>query len=124
MDIAMAVSIAATIEDKLAKAFQPVRLVVQDQSDAHRGHAGAASRGETHFRIEVVSAAFEGLNRVARERRVQEVLAAELADRVHALSVSARTPAEDGAGASSGPGADVLGFRDARLKARKARKDR
>jgi BolA protein len=64
-------------------------------SDAHRGHPGAAGRSETHFRIEIVSAAFEGLGRLARERRVQQILAAELSDRVHALSVSARTPAED-----------------------------
>jgi BolA family transcriptional regulator, general stress-responsive regulator len=111
---------ATAIEDKLTRAFAPLRLVVQDQSDAHRGHAGASAKGETHFRVEVVSAAFEGLNRLARERKVQEVLASELAGGVHALSVSARTPAEAGA---SGPGADVWDFRDGQLKARKERKD-
>jgi len=108
------------IEDKLTRAFAPLRLVVQDQSDAHRGHAGASARGETHFRVEVVSAAFKGLSRLARERKVQEVLAAELAGGVHARSVSARTPTEAGV---SGPGSDVWGFRDARVQARKARKD-
>lgn len=111
---------ATAIQDKLNRAFAPLRLVVQDQSDAHRGHAGASARGETHFRIEVVSTAFEGLNRLARERKVQEVLAAELAGGVHALSVSARTPAEADV---SGSDSEVWGFRDAQLQARKARKD-
>jgi BolA protein len=99
--------VARTIEEKLAAALAPLRLAVEDQSDSHRGHAGAAGRTETHFRVEIVSAAFEGLNRVARERRVHEVLAAELSERVHALSISARTPAEDGANAPSGPGSEV-----------------
>jgi BolA protein len=119
----MAGPTAVAIEDKLTKAFQPLRLVVQDQSDAHRGHAGASARGETHFRVEVVSAAFEGLNRLARERKVQDVLSAELAGGVHALSVSARTPTEDGAPAPSQPGSEVWGFRDAQVQARKAKKD-
>lgn len=114
--------VARAIEEKLTATLAPVRLAVQDQSDAHRGHAGAAGRTETHFRVEVVSAAFEGLTRVARERRVQEILAAELADRVHALSVSARTPAEDRATASSGPGSEVWGFRDAQRETRKSAK--
>lgn len=114
--------VARAIEEKLTAALAPVRLAVHDQSDAHRGHAGAAGRTETHFRVEVVSAAFEGLNRLARERRVQEILAAELADRVHALSVAARTPAEDRPTAAPGPGSEVWGFRDAQRETRKAAK--
>jgi len=114
--------VARVIEEKLIAALAPARLAVQDQSDAHRGHAGAAGRTETHFRVEVVSAAFEGLGRLARERRVQEILADELSDRVHALSVSARTPAEDRPNAPSGPGSEVWGFRDAQREKRKAKK--
>lgn len=114
--------IARAIEEKLTAALAPLRLAVQDQSDAHRGHAGAAGRTETHFRVEVVSAAFESMGRVARERRVQDVLAVELSDRVHALSVSARTPAEDQPNAPSGPGSEVWGFQDARRKKRQAEK--
>jgi BolA protein len=114
--------VARAIEEKLAAALAPVRLLVEDQSAAHRGHAGAAGRTETHFRVEVVSAAFEGLNRLARERRVHDILAAELSERVHALSVSARTPAEDRPNAPSGPGSEVWGFRDAQREKRKAEK--
>ncbi|MBP2161562.1 stress-induced morphogen [Asticcacaulis solisilvae] len=42
----------------------------------------------------IVSSAFEGLSRVARQRRVNTILAEELAGPVHALSIQAKTPAE------------------------------
>jgi len=48
-----------------------------DESDQHAGHAGSRmlgnTSGETHFRISVVSAAFDGLNTVKRHRMVYEV---------------------------------------------------
>jgi BolA protein len=86
--------VADSIERKLTEALAPERLAVIDQSHLHAGHAGARPEGETHFRVEVVSAAFRGLSRLAREREVQRILAAELAGPVHALSVSADTPEE------------------------------
>jgi BolA protein len=117
--------IARTITEKLTAELAPLRLEVVDQSDAHRGHAGAAGRSETHFRVEIVSRAFDGMTRVARERRVQDVLRQELVEHVHALSVSARTPAEaDITDPPSGPGDDVWGFRDTLREKRKAAKKR
>jgi len=50
--------------------------------------------GETHFRIEIVSAAFAGTSRVARERAVQKVLSEEFQMGLHALSVKALAPEE------------------------------
>lgn len=91
--------VAARIEAKLRAALMPRRLAVVDESHLHRGHAGARPEGESHFRVEVVADAFAGLSRVARQQRIHDVLAEELAGPVHALSVTARTPAED-AGAS------------------------
>ena len=87
-------TVADTIRDKLTARFAPVRLDVIDESHRHAGHAGARPEGETHFTVTIVSAAFAGLGRVARQRLVYEALAAELANRVHALSVTARTPDE------------------------------
>ncbi|HEX5453486.1 MAG TPA: BolA family protein [Stellaceae bacterium] len=87
-------TVADTIRDKLTARFAPVRLDVIDDSHRHAGHAGARPEGETHFTVTIVSAAFAGLGRVARQRLVYEALAAELANRVHALSVTARTPDE------------------------------
>lgn len=82
------------IETKLTVAFAPERLVIIDESDRHAGHAGHHPGGETHFRVEIVAAAFDGLTRVTRQRRVYDVLADELAERVHALALITRTPAE------------------------------
>lgn len=87
--------VAARIESKLRVGLAPQRLAVIDESHLHHGHAGARPEGETHFRVEVVAGAFAGLSRVARQRRVHELLAEELAGPVHALSVTARTPEED-----------------------------
>ncbi len=82
-------SIARTIEQKLTAAFAPVSLNIVDESHLHANHVGARPEGETHFRVEIVSAAFEGVSRVARQRMVYELLAEELKGPVHALSLSA-----------------------------------
>lgn len=86
--------IADRIRSKLEAALSPVRLDIQDDSAKHSGHSGAREGGESHFSVLVVSEAFEGLNRVARQRRINTVLAVELAGPVHALSIQAKTPAE------------------------------
>lgn len=90
--------VAAAIRNKLTAAFAPVALDVQDQSASHAGHAGATrgdgSQGETHFHVRIVSAAFDGVSRVQRQRLIYDALKDELAGPVHALSVSALTPAE------------------------------
>ncbi|HEY3917365.1 MAG TPA: BolA family protein [Stellaceae bacterium] len=87
---------ADRIRTKLEAALQPQRLAIFDDSHLHAGHHPGAQRGEeTHFRVEIVAAAFAGENRVARQRRVYGILAEELAGPVHALQLSALTPDED-----------------------------
>lgn len=86
--------VAEQIRRKLDAALSPLELDVVDESARHAGHAGTRPEGETHFRVRIVSYAFVGLNRVARQRRVHEILADELRTRVHALSIDARTPEE------------------------------
>jgi BolA family transcriptional regulator, general stress-responsive regulator len=86
--------VATEIEARLRSALDPVHLVVIDDSEKHRGHAGHDPRGESHFTVEVVAAAFEGQNRVARQRAVNAALADLLAERVHALAIRARAPSE------------------------------
>ena len=88
-------TVAQTIERKLTQALAPQRLRIVDDSEKHKGHAGYREGGETHFRIEVVSQAFAGQNRVARQRRVYDILSEELASRVHALQLKTLTPQED-----------------------------
>ena len=87
-------SVADTIRDKLTGRFAPTRLVIVDESHRHAGHAGARPEGETHFAVTIVAPAFKGLSRVARQRLVYATLADELATRIHALSLTTRTPDE------------------------------
>jgi BolA family transcriptional regulator, general stress-responsive regulator len=86
--------VAAEIEKLLTEALAPERLDVIDDSEKHRGHAGHDPRGESHFSVVVVSAAFEGKNRVARQRLVNAALAELLRERVHALAMVTKAPGE------------------------------
>jgi BolA protein len=87
--------IAQTIETKLTRALDPLALEIVDESHLHAGHAGARPEGETHFRVKVVSRAFEGFSRIDRQRLVYQVLSAEMASRIHALTLETLTPDED-----------------------------
>ncbi|MCG8691441.1 MAG: BolA family transcriptional regulator [Minwuiales bacterium] len=87
--------VESAIRSKLTEAFTPSRLEIVDESHLHEGHVGARPEGETHFRVEIVSAAFDGLSRVARQRQVYSALAEELAGPVHALALKTIAPAED-----------------------------
>ena len=82
------------ITEKLTRGLSPVTLDVIDDSHRHAGHGGHHPEGESHFSIEVVSEAFAGKSRVERHRLVNALLAEELAGRVHALAISAKTPEE------------------------------
>jgi len=84
------------ITQKLTNAFAPESLRVEDESHQHEGHAGHRPGGETHFRVYIVSEAFRGKTRVARHRLINDILSAELADRVHALAIHASAPGEGG----------------------------
>ena len=91
-------TVADTMRQKLTAAFAPQVLEVRDESARHAGHAGATredgSHGETQFHVRLVSAAFEGLSRVERQRRIHAVLEQELKATVHALSLALLTPSE------------------------------
>lgn len=91
--------IATIIRRKLTDALSPTLLEIEDDSARHAGHhheggMDAKPGGESHFNLMVVSVAFEGQNRVARQRAVNAALADELAGPVHALSIKAMTPGE------------------------------
>ena len=82
------------IADKLAAAFAPQSLDVEDESHRHEGHAGHRPGGQTHFRVEIVSEAFRGKSRIERHRMVNQTLAQELSSGVHALAIHASAPGE------------------------------
>jgi BolA protein len=83
-----------TITNKLREAFAPESLDVLDESHLHEGHAGHRPGGDTHFRVYIVSTAFEGKSRIDRHRMINAALAAELAGSVHALAIKALAPGE------------------------------
>ena len=78
------------IEEKLAAALRPAHLEVVNESGNHNVPDGA----ETHFKVVVVAGAFEGERLLARHRRVNQTLAAELAGGVHALAIHTYTADE------------------------------
>ncbi len=89
--------VATRIEARLTAALAPVSLKVIDESHHHarHGHPGDKRHGnESHFRVEVVSAAFEGKSRVDRHRMVNALLDEELKQGLHALAVTAKAPGE------------------------------
>jgi BolA protein len=91
---AAAMSTKDIIINKLREAFSPESLDVTDESHLHEGHAGHRPGGETHFRVYIVSQAFQGKSRVECHRMINATLATELAGSVHALAISAKAPAE------------------------------
>lgn len=83
-------TIQASIERKVGEALTPTHLEVVNESGNHNVPPGS----ESHFRVVVVSDAFDGERAVARHRRVNAVLREELAGPVHALALHTYTPGE------------------------------
>ena len=83
-------STASEIHDIVVEGLAPLRLDVIDESHRHNVPAGA----ESHFKLIIVSEAFVGESLVARHRRVNRLLAAQLAGSVHALGLHTHTPEE------------------------------
>lgn len=83
-------SMQTTIEGKISAALQPIHLEVVNESHMHSVPPGS----ESHFKLVVVSDAFDNLSLVQRHRKVNLLLAAEMKDRIHALSMETLTAAE------------------------------
>ncbi len=86
--------IRKTIEAKITAALKPEHLEIIDDSASHAGHSGANREGESHFKVLVVAQAFEGQNRVQRQRMVFDAIAEEMKSHIHALELKTLTPDE------------------------------
>lgn len=82
------------IRRRLDAALAPAALDIEDESHRHAGHAGARD-GRGHFRVRIVSAAFEGKPALARHRAVYAALGDLMQTDIHALAIDARTPEEN-----------------------------
>jgi len=82
------------IRDRLTAALAPTRLDLVDESARHAGHAGARPEGESHFRVTIVAEAFRDRSRLDRQRMVFAALGDLMRRDIHALAITALTPAE------------------------------
>lgn len=76
------------IRERLESALNPESVEIIDESHLHVGHAGARD-GRGHFRVRVVSQAFDGLPRLARHRRVYAAMGELMTTDIHALNIEA-----------------------------------
>lgn len=79
-----------SIKNTLAAALQPEMLEVANESHRHNVPPGS----ESHFKITVVSKAFDGRSLIERHRMLNALLAEYLAGRVHAVALHTHTPEE------------------------------
>ena len=86
--------LATEMQHILTAAFAPTRLDVINDSARHHGHLGDDGSGESHFTIEIESAAFAGKSRLERQRMVNRALGDIPGQRVHALAIKAKAPGE------------------------------
>jgi len=71
--------------------LRAVELELNDDSHLHAGHAGAREGGR-HFRLRIVSAAFDGLSTVSRHRLVYDCLSDLMPRPIHALAMRLLSP--------------------------------
>ena len=83
-------TIESTIEQKLLDEFSPLHLDVINESHQHNVPRGS----ESHFKVIIVSDAFEGERLIKRHRAVNAILANELAEQIHALALHTYTEKE------------------------------
>ena len=73
----------------LTEVFQPEHLEIVNESHLHAGH-----RLESHFKVLLVSPVFEKMQRLDRQRKVQDQLKSEFETGLHALTLRVQTPRE------------------------------
>ena len=83
-------TVQETIEAKVRDALAPTYLDVLNESHMHSVPPGS----ESHFKLVIVSTKFENLSRLQRHRKVNEILARELKEDLHALSMETHTAQE------------------------------
>jgi BolA family transcriptional regulator, general stress-responsive regulator len=86
-------NVAAEMKSRLSS-LEPSELELVDESEQHRGHAGYAPGGNTHWRLSIVSPRFAGQSVVSRHRMVYQALGNLMQNPIHALAITARSPEE------------------------------
>lgn len=85
------------INDILSEALSPERIEVINESHMHAGHAGGTpdGSGESHMRVRIISAQFDGVGRLKRHRMINELLKPVLDEGLHALALEPAATGEN-----------------------------
>ena len=86
----MNMSVQSTIASKINEALAPAHLEVINESHMHSVPPGS----ESHFKVVIVAGSFEGQRLIARQQKINGILADELKGPVHALTMQTLTPSE------------------------------
>lgn len=78
------------IEQQLEQQLEPSFLSIENESNKHHVPEGS----ETHFKVTAVSESFADLSRIDRHRKINQLLAEELKQGLHALSMHLYTEQE------------------------------
>ncbi|VAW75885.1 Cell division protein BolA [hydrothermal vent metagenome] len=85
-----ATSIQQNITLKLKQHYLPTHLEVINESDNHNVPAGS----ESHFKVIIVCDAFNDHTLIQRHRMINDTLADELKNQIHALALHTYTQAD------------------------------
>jgi BolA protein len=89
----VSVETVSRIREILVGQFDIHTLEIHDDSALHAGHAGARDGGG-HYRVFIVSPAFQGCSRVLRQRMIYDALGSMMKNDIHALAIRALSAAE------------------------------
>jgi len=82
-----------TIRTRIQQHLDPLKIEINDDSDLHKGHAGAAG-GAGHYSVRIISARFTNKSALERHRMVYQAVSDLMPAEIHALSIQALTPEE------------------------------
>lgn len=79
------------IRSRLVKHLEPDKLEITDDSNQHKGHAGAAG-GAGHYSVRIISNQFTDKSALERHRMVYRALDDLMPGEIHALKIQALSP--------------------------------
>ncbi|MRI34590.1 BolA family transcriptional regulator [Endozoicomonas sp. OPT23] len=83
-------SMQEKVSDKLTSEFSPLFIQVENESHMHN----VPPNSETHFKVVLVSEAFQAKLPVKRHQMVYKLLSEEMQAGIHALALHTYTPTE------------------------------
>ena len=89
MSTQIAGPVSRSITDKLSS-LKPIYLDVANESYKHN----VAEGSESHFKVYIVAAQFDGMKPIQKHKMVNSILKEEFDAGLHALSITAKSPTQ------------------------------